>query len=159
MKTYGFALAIILGIGGLAAGGIGLAGYLGQISHLDHVRAIIMMAAGGGGGIALFIIGVVGSVKNCKKARETGVPAFQGNSISTGGGGRQTEFPEETRRGEIRHRPPSKTGSSSREDEVESVLSEVEEIKKIMQNNIERMEQNSERLESIWRGSAPPAGG
>lgn len=64
-KTYGFVIAMIIGIGGLAAGGVGAAGYFGAISNLNQVDAIIMMAAGGGGGAILFIVGVVGTVKNC----------------------------------------------------------------------------------------------
>ena len=64
LKTYGFAICIIAGIGGLAVGGVGVAGYLGGISNLNQVHAIIMMAAGGGSGTLLFIIGVVGAVKN-----------------------------------------------------------------------------------------------
>ena len=66
LKTYGFAIAIIVGIGGLAIGAAGLAGYfhVGALSNMAQVDAIIMMAAGGGGGTILLIIGVVGTVKN-----------------------------------------------------------------------------------------------
>jgi hypothetical protein len=66
LKTYGFAIAIIVGIGGLAVGAAGLAGYfhVGALSNMAQVDAIIMMAVGGGGGIILLIIGVVGTVKN-----------------------------------------------------------------------------------------------
>jgi hypothetical protein len=66
LKTYGFAIAIIVGIGGLAVGATGLAGYfhVGALSSMAQVDAIIMMAAGGGGGIILLIVGVVGTVKN-----------------------------------------------------------------------------------------------
>ncbi len=65
-KTYEFALIIIVGIGGLAVGGAGLAGYfhVGALSNLSQVNAIIMMAAGGGGGMIFLVIGTVGSVKN-----------------------------------------------------------------------------------------------
>ena len=65
----GFAIVIILGLGGLAVAGIGLGGYLqtGFLSSLGQVNSIIMMAAGGGGGIAFLIIGIVGSVKNRQK--------------------------------------------------------------------------------------------
>ena len=65
LKTYGFAIAIIVGIGGLAVGAAGLAGYfhVGALSNMAQVDAIIMMAAGGGGGIILLIVGVVGTVK------------------------------------------------------------------------------------------------
>ena len=66
LKTYGFAIAIIVGIGGLAVGAAGLAGYfhVGALSNMAQIDAIIMMAAGGGGGTILLIIGVVGTVKN-----------------------------------------------------------------------------------------------
>ena len=85
-KTYGFAIAVIIGIGGLAVGGVGAAGYFGgAISNLNQVHAIIMMVAGGGGGAILFIVGVVETVKNCKT-----------------GSGRQTEFIERTGSGTIR---------------------------------------------------------
>ena len=65
-KTIGFAIVIILGLGGLAVAGVGLGGYLqaGSLSSLGQVNSIIMMAAGGGGGIVFLIIGIVGSVKN-----------------------------------------------------------------------------------------------
>jgi hypothetical protein len=65
-KTRGFAIVIILGLGGLAVAGVGLGGYLqaGSLSSLGQVNSIIMMAAGGGGGIVFLIIGIVGSVKN-----------------------------------------------------------------------------------------------
>lgn len=65
LKTYGFVIAIIVGIGGLAVGAAGLAGYfyVGALSNMAQIDAIIMMAAGGGGGIILLIVGVVGTVK------------------------------------------------------------------------------------------------
>lgn len=66
LKTYGFAIAIILGIGGLVVGGVGLASYfhVGTLSNLNQVHVIIMMAAGGGGGFILFIAGVVGTIRS-----------------------------------------------------------------------------------------------
>jgi hypothetical protein len=67
-KTYGFAIAIIIGIGGLAVGGVGVAGYFGgAISNLNQVHAIIMMAAGGGGGFLLLAIGAVKSVRSYRQ--------------------------------------------------------------------------------------------
>ena len=65
-KTYGFALTIIVGIGGLAVCGAGLVGYfhVGALSNLSQVNAIIMMAAGGGGGVIFLTVGIVGSIKN-----------------------------------------------------------------------------------------------
>src|ERR1700722_18306303 len=65
LETYGFAIAIIVGIGGLAVGAAGLAGYfhVGALSNMAQIDAIIMMAAGGGGGIILLIVGVVSTVK------------------------------------------------------------------------------------------------
>ena len=55
-----------MGIGGLAVGAAGLAGYfhVGALSNMAQIDAIIMMAAGGGGGTILLIIGAVGTVKN-----------------------------------------------------------------------------------------------
>lgn len=66
VKTYGFAIAIIVGIGGLAIGAAGVAGYfqVGALRNMAQVDAIIMMAAGGGGGAILLIVGVMGSIKN-----------------------------------------------------------------------------------------------
>ena len=64
-KTLGVALAIILGIGGLAVAGIGLSGYLqaGAFNSLSHAHSITMIAVGGIGGIAFLIMGIVGCVK------------------------------------------------------------------------------------------------
>lgn len=102
LKTYGFAIAIIIGIGGLAVGGVGAAGYFGAISNLNQVHAIIMMAAGGGGGAILFIIGVVGTVKNCKTSGGSSTHSSRGNRGLGISGGRQTEFIEREGRGTIR---------------------------------------------------------
>lgn len=68
LKTYGFILAIIVGIGGLVVGGAGLAGYfhVGSLSNLAQVDAIAMMTVGGGSGAILLTVGIVGTVKNCK---------------------------------------------------------------------------------------------
>jgi len=66
LKTYGFIIAIIVGIGGLAVGGAGVAGCVGAFSNMAQIDAIIMVAVGGGGGIILLIIGIVGTVKNRK---------------------------------------------------------------------------------------------
>jgi len=73
IKKLGFAITIIVGIGGLCVGGlcvggIGLGAYfqVGALSNLSQVHAIIMMAAGGGG-FVLVIIGCVGTIKNCQK--------------------------------------------------------------------------------------------
>ena len=66
LKTYGFATAIIVGIGGLGVAAAGVAGYfhVGALSNMAQIDAIIMMAAGGGGGIIMMMIGIVGSIKN-----------------------------------------------------------------------------------------------
>jgi hypothetical protein len=66
LKTYGFAIAIIVCLGGLAVGITGLFGYchVGALSNMTQIDAIIMMAAGGGGGAILFIIGIIVIVKN-----------------------------------------------------------------------------------------------
>ncbi len=101
-KTYGFAIAIIIGIGGLAVGGVGAAGYFGAISNLNQVHAIIMMAAGSGGGAVLFIVGVVGTVKNCKTGGGSGTHSLRGDMDLRISGGRQTEFIQRTSTGTIR---------------------------------------------------------
>ena len=102
-KTYGFAIAIIIGIGGLAVGGVGVAGYFGgAISNLNQVHAIIMMAAGGGGGAILFIVGVVGTVKNCKTGSGSGTHSSRGNRGLGISSGRQTECIKRTGSGTIR---------------------------------------------------------
>lgn len=66
LKTYGFAIAIILGICGFAVCGTGVAGYnkVGALRDLSQANAIIMMAVGGSIGILLLIMGVVGFLKN-----------------------------------------------------------------------------------------------
>jgi hypothetical protein len=64
-KTYGFIIAIIAGIGLLAVGGTGVAGYfpVGALSNMAQIDAIIRMAVGGGSGLILLIVGIVGAVK------------------------------------------------------------------------------------------------
>ena len=66
LKTYGFAIAIIVGIGGVAVGAAGLAGFfhVGALSNMAQIDAIIMASVGGGLGIILLITGVDGTVKN-----------------------------------------------------------------------------------------------
>jgi hypothetical protein len=72
LRTFWFAILIIVGIGGLAVAGVGLGGFgvqqgwwqAGALSHLDQIHSIIMMAVGGGGGILSLIIGIIVSVKN-----------------------------------------------------------------------------------------------
>lgn len=95
-KTYGFAIAIIIGIGALAVGGIGAAGYFGAISNLNQIQALIMMASAGGGGIILFIVGVVGIVRNCKTGSDSRTHSSLHNRGVKINGGRQTEFIERT---------------------------------------------------------------
>lgn len=76
-KAIGFAIVIILGVGGLAVAGAGVAGYLkveslcfkiGSFSNLTQVNAIALMAGGSVVGATLLAIGIVGSVKNCDPA-------------------------------------------------------------------------------------------
>lgn len=64
LKTYGFAIVIIVGVGLLITGGVGTAAHLGAISNLNQVQAIIMMSGGCAGGTILFIVGAVGTAKN-----------------------------------------------------------------------------------------------
>jgi len=68
LKTYGFAIVIIMAIGGLAVSGVGVAGFfhVGALSNLSQINAIIMMAVGGGMGIILLVAGGAG-LKNCKR--------------------------------------------------------------------------------------------
>jgi hypothetical protein len=49
LKPYGFAISIILSIGGITLLGIGLAGYfqVGALSHLSQIHAITTMSIGG----------------------------------------------------------------------------------------------------------------
>ncbi len=60
------AIAIILGIGGFAVAGVGVASLfkVGSLSNLGQVNAIVMIAVGGGGGALCFIAAIVGIVKN-----------------------------------------------------------------------------------------------
>ena len=75
LRTYGFAILIIVGIGGLAVAGVGLGCFgshrgwwqAGALSNLNQIHSITMMAAGGSGGTIFLIIGIVGSVKNNAK--------------------------------------------------------------------------------------------
>jgi hypothetical protein len=116
LKTYGFIIAIIVGIGGLAIGGAGVVGHfhVGALSSLDQIDAIIMMAIGGGGGAILFIIGIVGTVKNRKTIHRSESHSKNRNTHSTETSNhqdhhsgktnsvRQGEFIERAGRGTIR---------------------------------------------------------
>lgn len=66
-KSFGFAVVIIFGLGGLAVAGVGVGGLLsaGSLTTLGQVNSIIMIAIGGAGGIPLLIIGIVGFVNRC----------------------------------------------------------------------------------------------
>ncbi len=66
LKTYGFIIAIIVGMGGLAVGGAGVAGYfrVGVLSNMAQIDAIIMMAVGGGAGVIFLMVGIAGTMKN-----------------------------------------------------------------------------------------------
>lgn len=81
LKTYGFAIAIIIGTAGLAIGIAGLAGYchVGTLSNWRKLDAIIMMTVGGGGGVILLIIGFIGTIKN----RQIGNRQQQHNNVSS----------------------------------------------------------------------------
>jgi len=85
-KVIGFALVIILGLGGLVVAGVGLGGYLqaGSLSNLGQVNSMIMTAAGGVSGIIFLIVGIVGSVKNRQTNRH------QQNDINEDTGHRNT---------------------------------------------------------------------
>ena len=75
-KTYGFAIAIIVVIGGLAVAGVGLGGFgvpqgwwqAGALSNLGQINSIIMISVCGvGGGVVFLITVIVSVVKNCQK--------------------------------------------------------------------------------------------
>jgi len=60
-----FAIAIILGIGGIAVLGVGVAGCLGSINNLGHVHALIITITGGVVSGTMFLVIGIGLVKNC----------------------------------------------------------------------------------------------
>ncbi|MBS0646237.1 MAG: hypothetical protein JSR97_06565 [Verrucomicrobia bacterium] len=72
MKKYASILAIIAGIGGLAAAGVGLACYfhVGTLSNMTQINAIIMMTAGFLSGTLLLTTGIH-NVKNRKTHYKT----------------------------------------------------------------------------------------
>src|SRR5262245_27278813 len=78
-KTVRLAILIILGIGGLTAAGIGLAGLgahggwwqAGPFSQLGQEKALIMIGAGGLGGLPCLIEGIVGMFKHLRASRST----------------------------------------------------------------------------------------
>lgn len=87
LEAYGFIIAIILGSSGLIVGGVGAAGYfhVGALSNVSQIDAIIMMGAGGGGGVILFIVGIVGTVKNYQSVKSKpggGIDVAQENSVT-----------------------------------------------------------------------------
>ncbi|MBI3901258.1 MAG: hypothetical protein HY324_03795 [Chlamydiia bacterium] len=83
LKTYGVAIAIILGIGGLAVGAAGLAGYfhVGALSNMAQFDAIIMMAEGGGGGIILLIVGIANYKSDSTERAKIIRPDTQGGLV------------------------------------------------------------------------------
>jgi len=65
--VLGFAIALIVGIGGLIVAGIGGGGlfHAGALSSLGQVNSVIMIIVGGAGGIPCLVIGIVGFVNCC----------------------------------------------------------------------------------------------
>ncbi|MEZ5315048.1 MAG: hypothetical protein R3E91_02400 [Chlamydiales bacterium] len=63
-KSYGFAILIIVAIGGLVVAGVGVSHYCGAISTLHQVHATIMIAVGGGSSFILTMIGIVVKLRN-----------------------------------------------------------------------------------------------
>ncbi len=74
LNTIGFAIVTILGVGCLAAGGLGAYGYF-QTGALS-TQAILMMTAGGGGAI-LSTVGIVGVQRNCRSRLVFGKDAWE----------------------------------------------------------------------------------
>lgn len=78
-RTLGFAVLIILGIGGLiAASLIGGLFHAGALSSLGQVNSMVMIIIGGGGGIPLLAIGIIGFVNGHPCNRDKAAP----NSMS-----------------------------------------------------------------------------
>jgi len=75
LQTYGFAIIIIVGLGGLGVVVTGVAGiyHVGPLSNLAQDHAIIMLVAGGAGGTLCLVLGIAGFLKNS-----------QSNTISEG---------------------------------------------------------------------------
>lgn len=69
LKTYGFALVIIVGIGALAVAGVGVAGYfqVGALSHMGQVQAVAMMVTGSSVGIVALVLGSIGLAKSSQR--------------------------------------------------------------------------------------------
>lgn len=67
-QSCGFAIALILGIGGLAVGAAGATAYfhVGSLSNISQVNAIIMMSVGGGGAVIFLVL----AAKNHPKVRQ-----------------------------------------------------------------------------------------
>ncbi|MEZ5315046.1 MAG: hypothetical protein R3E91_02390 [Chlamydiales bacterium] len=63
-KSYGFAILIIVAIGGLVVAGVGVSHYCGAISTLHQVHATMMIAVGGGSSFILLIIALAIKVRN-----------------------------------------------------------------------------------------------
>lgn len=72
LKTFGFAVVIIMGIGALTAAGVGLSGFGVQqgwwqcrsLINLGGMKSIFLMTAGGSGGVVFLLIGIRGLTKN-----------------------------------------------------------------------------------------------
>jgi hypothetical protein len=70
-KTFGFAVLIIFGIGGLVIAGVGTGGLLhaGSLTNLGQANSIIMIVIGGVSGIPLLVIGIIGFVNTYSGSR------------------------------------------------------------------------------------------
>jgi hypothetical protein len=101
-NTIGFAIAIIIGIGGLVVAGVGVGGCLGAISTFNQVTSIILIATGGAGGIAFLIFGIVGTVKNqSQKKAQSGT--------------------KKTKREEKNNNPPQKTTTFKTKNKINEI--------------------------------------
>lgn len=98
-KTFGFAVLIIFGIGGLVVAGVGTGGLLhaGSLTNLGRANSIIMIVIGGVGGISLLVIGIVGFV-NTRSGSGSGISEktdAQGTKHSTLNKSDDTEHDQE----------------------------------------------------------------
>jgi len=92
--TLGFAIALIVGIGGLIVAGVGGGGlfHVGALSSLGQVNSMLLVVIGGAGGIPCLTIGIVGFINLCNKAKaKTHEASLQKQSHSKGKEGKEIQ--------------------------------------------------------------------